>query len=868
MTLVDSDRAPVAPFFAQSLARHAGRVAMVTGSQSITYGGLEDRVAAVAAELGAERRLVLLEAANTVEAVAAYLGALRGFHPVLITPADRPRATRSLTETYNPDVVLSAGGGWSPEHQRRQTVHEFHPDLALLLSTSGTTGSPKLVRLSRENLHSNATAIVAYLGLTERDRAITTLPMQYCYGLSVINSHLHAGGAVVLTDLSVVDRCFWDVFDSSGATGLAGVPHTFELLDRTDFAAMPPAGLRYVTQAGGRMAPRKVRRYAELGARHGWDFFVMYGQTEATARMAYLPPELASSHPHTIGLAIPDGQLSIDSPDSDGVGELVYRGPNVMLGYAERPADLGLGATVDRLHTGDLARKTPEGLYEVVGRRSRFIKPCGLRVDLDRVEELLAEGGLPATCTGDDDRLVVAVAAEDGRAGRAEATEEVKRLVCRHLDIPRSHVLVIVVTELPLLANGKPDYAAIRAIASARATSESYNDRDDRGDVSGNAPDAAEELRRAFAGILGASPSINDSFATLGGDSLSYVEASIRVEACLGTLPPDWHTTPIRVLASLNPRRRRRLARFDTTVAVRAAAITFVVATHADLWQLAGGAHVLLAIAGYNFARFHRGPGTMLASVARIALPSVCWIASVAAVSEKWRWPNVLLVNGWLGARGDAWGYWYIEAMVQILLPLAMLFAIPAVRSLNRRMPFALAMAAVATGLLIRFDVVVEVTTTRTMSRPHEIFWLFAIGWAAVHALTTTRRLIVTALAVAGAAGFFGSGARELVLVAGILGIIWIPSVPLPRVAGRAVGWVAGASLYIYLIHFQVYPPLLRQFGPAAAVVGSLLAGVLVWRVARRSVMTAVWRRVTSWTDRSGVHVSRGDRVSRRFRER
>lgn len=849
MTLVEPDRPQIAPLFVDHLRRHGERVAVTTAEESITYAALDERVGEVAARLGVDRRLVLVAVGNTVDALVAYLAALRGGHPVLLAPADNPASLLALVDAYDPDVVIAADHGWELEERRPGSAHDLHPDLALLLSTSGSTGSPKLVRLSRKNVHDNAAAIAEYLGITEADRAITTLPMHYCYGLSVVNSHLYAGAGLVLTDLSVVDQCFWNLSRAAGATSFAGVPHTFDLLDRVGFASMSLPTLRCVTQAGGRMHPDKVRRYAELGERDGWDLFVMYGQTEATARMAYLPPALASSHPHTIGVPIPGGAFSIDSPDENGVGELVYRGANVMLGYAEQPADLALGATVDALHTGDLARLTAEGLYEVVGRRSRFIKPYGLRIDLDRVERLLADGGLAGVCTGDDERLVVGVERDDHIDAAA-------RLVSGHLGLPHSHVRVLAGPELPRLGNGKPDYAALQGRVAAQNRASGPASAATRGTGAGS--DVGDAVREAFAEILGVEPSIDDTFVSLGGDSLSYVEMSIRLEEILGSLPRDWHTAPLRRLAA--QRGRARLpACVDTSVVLRAVAIVLIVGTHAKLWQLAGGAHTLLAITGYNFARFQPRAGPMLASVARIAVPSMCWIGIVAAISDDWRWPNVLLLNGWLGARGDAWGYWYIEAIVQILVPLAVLFSVPAIRALHRRAPFAFAVAAAVAGLLVRFDVLVEVTTTRTLSRPHEIFWLFALGWAAANATSLRRRLVVTVLTVAAVPGFFASTPRELVVIIGIVLVVWVPALPIPRPAGRWVGSVAGASLYIYLTHFQVYPPLVRLHGPAVAVAGSLLVGVAVWTVARRAV--AVGENALRRTAASGL-------VDRRHRAR
>lgn len=822
----------------------SGDLAVVSGDLALTYGELSSRVDRAAEALGADRRLVAVEAANRIEALVAYLGAMRGGHVVLLLPPGG--TTDQVVDAYDPDVIAGSGAAWEPVARRDGTRHSLHPDLALLMSTSGSTGSPKLVRLSHENLAANAASIVEYLGIGPGERAITTLPMQYCYGLSVVHSHLLAGASLVLTELSVVDRCFWDLFARAGATSLAGVPHTFDLLDRVGFDDMSLPTLRHLTQAGGRMAPERIRHLAELGRRRGFDLFVMYGQTEATARMAYLPPALAAAHPHTIGVPIPGGALEIDEPDADGVGELVYRGANVMMGYAERPEDLARGAEIEELRTGDLARRTPEGLLEVVGRRSRFVKPFGLRVDLDRVERLLSEAGIPALCAGDDEQVVVAVA-----AGREVAAA--REVVARHVDLPPTRLVVAAVDPLPRLANGKPDHAAVRALATSApaATARTADGVGAEGIADGvgaeGTPDAAA-VRRAFSEVLGVPATDDDTFVGLGGDSLSYVEMSIRLERLLGTLPRDWHVTR---LGDLRPadRPRRRLAPTDTTVVVRAVAIVLVVATHVHLWHLPGGAHALLALAGYNLARFQLRAGSMARSIARVAVPSVVWIGGVALVSDTYGWPNALLVHGWLERPVDKWGYWFVEALVQILVVVALLLAVPGVRRFEQRHPFALPMALTGLGLLVRFGVV-EAATTYETSRPVEVLWLFSLGWAAARAPRWPQRLLVSLVAAVAVHGWFGDPSREAIILGGILLVTWVPTLPLPRAAQRLVAPVAAASLFVYLTHYQVFPPLDRTLGPEAAVVGSVVAGIAAWwlwqRISDRALEAVRVRRVAA----------------------
>ena len=247
---------------------------------------------------------------------------------------------------------------------------------------------------------------------------------------------------MLLTDLSVVDACFWDAFRAAGGSTLAGVPYTFDLLDAAGFASMSLPRLRLVTQAGGRMEPAAVRRWAELGQERGFDLLVMYGQTEATARMATLPAHLAAENPSSIGVAVRGGRFSLAPVEgaAAGVGELVYEGGNVMMGYATSPADLARGAEVTSLHTGDLARFTADGLVEIVGRRSRFAKVCGLRIDLDRVEGDLAEAGARHTSMDGGDRLLVAVTADE-RSGPVDVAA-VRREVSERYAVPRAAVVV------------------------------------------------------------------------------------------------------------------------------------------------------------------------------------------------------------------------------------------------------------------------------------------------------------------------------------------------------------------------------------------------------------------------------------------
>jgi hypothetical protein len=323
-----------------------------------------------------------------------------------------------------------------------------------------------------------------------------------------------------------------------------------------------------------------------------------------------------------------------------------------MLGYAETPEDLALGRTVDVLRTGDIARRRADGLYEVVGRRSRFLKLFGVRIDLDRVEAVLDAAGVRSACVGTDRELVIATEADDD-------PDAVRQLVVRELGLPTGAVRVCPVRQLPRTSTGKPDYGAVSALTAPGATDAgSAVDAGPAADAPSGSVDVAA-LRALFAELLERDDVTDDStFVGLGGDSLSYVEVSIALEEILGSLPPDWHTLPIRDLVPARSPRRRVGRAVETSVALRAVAIVLIVGTHAGLFGILGSAHVLVAVAGFNFARFQLTAATRLdrfrrqmVSVARIVVPTVAWIAVASLLTDDYGVANVLLLNAVLGPR-------------------------------------------------------------------------------------------------------------------------------------------------------------------------------------------------------------------------
>jgi acyl-CoA synthetase (AMP-forming)/AMP-acid ligase II len=848
-----------------AIASRGDAVAIWDGTRPVPYATLADLVRERAESLGTgDRRLVLIACENSLDALVTYLAALHAGHVPLLAPGDRVHHLDRLVEAWDPDVVAGrCETGWALRERREGSVHTLHEDLAVLLTTSGSTGSPKLVRLSHENLDSNAEAIAESLDVRPSDRAMTSLPMHYCYGLSVVHSHLARGAGIVLTDLSVVAPCFWELFDATGATTLAGVPHSFDLLDRSGFAEREHPSLRVVTQAGGRLAPDAVQRYAALGRERGWNLYVMYGQTEATARMAVLPPDLVAARPETVGLPVPGGSFRIE-PLGElecGFGELVYSGPNVMLGYAECPEDLSRGRDITDLRTGDLARLADDGLVEIVGRRSRFAKVVGLRIDLDHVERDLRAAGHDAHCVDLGDALGVLCSAEGAGA-------EVSNLVSRRHGIPASSIVVLDGLDAPRLATGKPDYPGVAELLGAQRALEAPVT------PVGTGVDAVVSLYRQLLDAPQAGP--GTSFVDLGGDSLSYVEVSLRLEQLLGTLPTGWHLLAPRELAQAQPkplrRKGARLHHIETSVVIRCLAIVLILANHTHLAYVPGGAHTLLALVGFNLARFQltarpRGERVrgILRSVARIVLPSSLWIGALVLLTDDYDWRNVLMLNQVLGdwsAWSPRWHYWFIEAITSLLLGSALLMAVPAVDRWERRWPFAFPMALVAAGLLTRYDIVVPDAGPYRGANAYVLIWLFATGWAAARASTTRQRLLVSAVPVLTVPGFWPSmPGRELTIILGVLALAWFPTAPVPRWLARFAAQVATASLFVYLTHFSVYPYLMA-YNSVLAMAASIAVGVAYWWLWSR-LESATRRRVRSLaTSRAARARSRAGRAT------
>lgn len=459
-------------------------IAIIQGDTGFTvsYAELHRMVSIKANEILAlsEKTLVFLyPLSGAIDSIVLYLSCLELGYPVcLVEP--RVAFLPAIAKVYSPGLILlpknvvdEVAALLPMYHEHRisgdysalrsfdaVTKEELHPQLRLLLLTSGSTGSPKFVRLQWANIASNSTAIGAYLGIKSGERCMQSLPMHYSYGLSLINSHLFAGATVVLTEHSFMRPEFWRVVTDFSCTSFAGVPYMYETLYRLRFDPAIHSTITTFTQAGGGLKRELLEHFHQRIESSGQKFVVMYGQTEATARISYVPSHMLGEKLGSIGIPIPGGALSIES--SDGFAELVYRGPNVMMGYSENRASLARGDELGGvLRTGDIGAVDGDGYFSIVGRRKRITKLFGQRVNLQDVEcEAERITSCPVAVIAVDGEVQLFIAGDPVDANRL-SEKEVQKQVAHFLQVPPKVVKVVSISHMPMTLAGKRDYQAL-----------------------------------------------------------------------------------------------------------------------------------------------------------------------------------------------------------------------------------------------------------------------------------------------------------------------------------------------------------------------------------------------------------------------
>lgn len=446
-------------------------IALITHDECLTYCDVK-RLSNQIGSYITKKSLVFILCRNNIESILSYISTMENHSvPLLLNDNISKEALDRLIDIYKPRYIFCEQNReldrgkvlWIFRNYMLVNIQDtcnyvLNNELSLLLSTSGSTGSSKLVRLSCSNVVNNANAIANFLGITSHDTTITTLPMSYTYGLSIINSHLVRGAAIVLTDFSMLKQEFWNLFFDNNVCSFGGVPFIYEILKQIKFWDKHFEKMRYMTVSGGRMASELLDYTINQCVKKNIQFYQMYGQTEATARISYLPYNFAASKKGSIGKSIEGGRLwveddkgvTINKPFS--VGNLLYEGKNVFLGYANALADLSKGdENGGVLKTGDLAYFDNDGFFYLKGRKNRILKIYGIRIHLDELEELLDKHGFTCACAGVDDSLSIFTTREGD-------IKQIEEFITHMVDIPKAGYRCIYVDRFPRKDSGKIDY--------------------------------------------------------------------------------------------------------------------------------------------------------------------------------------------------------------------------------------------------------------------------------------------------------------------------------------------------------------------------------------------------------------------------
>lgn len=835
----------MAPLFTSALANWADAPALLFPDRDpITYRELADRVSRKSATFDPGKMLVAVEPSHSEHAIIGYLAALHAGHAVvMVPPGDYPQ-TAIIDEAFAPDISLrQRSGRWEMTGSRRSRSEAGlppHPDLTLLLMTSGSTGRAKAVRLSSQNLDANAASIAQYLGLKPSDRSCMVLPLHYCYGLSVLHSHLAVGASLYFPKIPISDPQFCERLERSGCTNFSGVPYSYELLENIDFRNRLPASLRLMTVAGGRLSPDIIRRYNRLMRENGGEFFAMYGQTEATARLAYVPPDQLEGNEDRIGIAIPGGALTLEDEERRTIlsprqpGELVYRGPNVMMGYASSRRELTHGHELDCLKTGDLAELDDQGLFRICGRLKRISKIAGLRISHDAMEQALETHGIHAAVIGDD-RSIHAYC-----AGPADELE-VNRILAAASGLTLLQVGASSQTKLPRLSSGKIDYGRLTQQSSARGTQNEGRQ---------------ETVQDVFAQLFyPARVGPRDSFLSLGGDSLRFVQLAIALERILGEAPPNWEKLSVSELAS-RLKRTETAPKLEASLLIRALAILFVVVQHETLWPIPGGSATMVLLVGFGIARFQWRAVTefdivrLLRSALPIVIPYYLIVAGYAVAWGEVPWASVVMAGNFGFADPERhtmlpYLYWFVEAYCQMLLLFSGFFALPPVRRMAAWSPFSAGLALLGVALLARVIIpdLWQIGNRQIFTLPWMLY-LAAIGILAAFADTTSKRLLLMAAGMVVFSFFafyesvwIGTRVKYFLQIPVLALLLFLPRLSVPQGLKVLVLPVSAAGFHIYLLHrFMPELLLLPLSGkiPAPvfstlAIVGGVALGVMAW---------------------------------------
>lgn len=447
------------------IIQNTNNIALIQKNKKLSYKELLTISNEIYAKIN-KRALIGIVSYNAIPCICAYVASFNNNCVSIMLPNNQ-KSIQKYTELFNVEYLFIKSEDNFLDSEvifeldgfvllkLRDTKLIADNNLALLLSTSGSTGDSKFVRLSYENILTNTNAVCKSLKLTNNHKTISTLPLNYSFGLSIINTFLHSQASIVLSESSILNKDFWDLFSEYEVNCIFGVPYTFSMLDKLK-ATKHFTKVTLLAQAGGKMDNKLLAKYANYAKENNKDFYVMYGQTEASPRISYLNPKFSLSKIGSIGKALDKINMYLIDENNNKIntsnteGELCIEAKSVALGYASSYEDLQKGDVFNGvLKTGDIAKYDEDGFFFVVGRKSRFLKVFGNRVSLDSIEDILRSNFCGEFLAhGRDDLITILSTNKD--------IQSIKKLLSNETKLNKSAFKVQYIQEIPKNQNGKP----------------------------------------------------------------------------------------------------------------------------------------------------------------------------------------------------------------------------------------------------------------------------------------------------------------------------------------------------------------------------------------------------------------------------
>ena len=462
-------------FFFDKLEQFLNNDAIVTeNNEIIKYKDFLKKIKIIENIIDKKRSRIFLLADNSYEFLVSYYAMLRKRSIIfLLNSKLEMKKIFELVKIYKPHFIFDCESLFDKKNnfhivktenklqilKNKELINcENNYELAQLISTSGSMGSPKFVMQSFENIQTNTKDIVKTLKLNKFDKTITTMNPSYTYGLTKINTHIFVGGTIILNKKTVFDKEFWNKINMHGVTNFGGVPFFYEMLKRLNFHKFNFKNLKHITQAGGKLSSEILEYIYKTTKKFKIKLYIMYGQTEAGPRITIMDNKRLDKKIKSVGKPIGNNNLWLEDKKRNiihkpnTVGELFCEGKNVMLGYAFDLSDLKKKKTINYINTGDLAYKDKDGFFYITGRTKRIIKPFGIRVDLQELEKYLeSKNFFNCTCIGDDQKIHI-------YSKYNSKTNEIKKVVLNKLNLKKNIIYFFEENKIPRDSNGKIIY--------------------------------------------------------------------------------------------------------------------------------------------------------------------------------------------------------------------------------------------------------------------------------------------------------------------------------------------------------------------------------------------------------------------------